>query len=179
MIVQNIVKGCPHCASRVAPRASLVVFKYTLTAFLAVESWTSEYRSRSSRILEFENPSPVTGHFVCPGNSSSSYSCPHSCKLSSNSPMSLSGIQYLVVQDGGTVNIVGGNQINTSGSSIDRRFTPSISWPLFSPQALPSQAEASGRHIHRSILARRDVSVVSRQQAWQIRTRHPGSGFSA
>ena len=49
--------------------------------------------------------------------------------------MSMAGIQNLVAQGGSivTVNIVGGDQINTSTSesSIDRRFTTSISWPVF------------------------------------------------
>jgi len=67
--------------------------------------------------------------------------------------MSTLGLQNLVVQ-GGTVSvdIVDGNQINTSEFSTDRRFTTSISWPIFLPQVLLSHAEASGGHIHQSIV---------------------------
>ena len=70
--------------------------------------------------------------------------------------MSLPGIQNLVVQGGSTVNlnIVGGDQINTSESSIGRRFATSVSWPVFLPQALLSHAEEWGMHIHRSVVAR-------------------------
>ena len=69
--------------------------------------------------------------------------------------MSMSGIQSLVVH--GTVNFVGGNQINTSNSEcpLDPRFTTYVSWLVFSPQAMHSYVEASGRNIHRPMLSRR------------------------
>jgi hypothetical protein len=65
--------------------------------------------------------------------------------------MSLSGIQTFTVYNS-TVNIVGSNQINTS-ECLDRRLTTAVSWPVFSPQALLGNAEASGRDIHVPLLA--------------------------
>ena len=63
--------------------------------------------------------------------------------------MSISGIGTFVVQGGSTVYIVGGNQEITSECPLDQRFTTSVLWLFFAPQALLDHAESSGMHIQR------------------------------